>query len=491
MKTFKDKNFIPLTEIETQAFDEMRTPRIPSSYFKWLNQEILNKKTSPTQEIVAGRIGFAFGAIGTTVLFNLGVLFNEKLTEHWGLTHKQKNNMVKALSSLILIPRIALFGYSSKISFIDIVHEFSTDAPLPRKNNQPWIRRAARLGAYFCIGSTGIMHVYINYNYLTVSSSARYLIVPVATISGMLTILKPFLNKIDALFAKYSPGLSEETKLKRAALQYAMQKMLQVVRTYDFENFTNFHAQMSRSITLEEQIKEKWNILLSLAQNAQETTPSSSLRKWRGYAGSLTAVLASFGNVTLAYGVSKWLVGDEHIYYWFAITATLTFTFLCAPPTQRFFEGKQPSPNWSPNHAKLRTYSDCILTILAIFSSLPNAYWPLIEGKSIYEKFLGIPTIIALSVLYFINLRICLIELLDKIDRIYGHALAPELMDFYKRLESLPSAIAVLPDEEIDALISNDNRVEHPLLSLYHNRNSAIQHSSSAYLKGVFSCVSN
>jgi hypothetical protein len=480
MKTFKQLKEEEHHDIELA---DLNPPRQASEteFYHWFANEIINKSSTSKAEDVIGKIGFLFGAAGTIVIYNLGYLFGKNIAELLGMSPEASEAFAITLAMLILIPRIALSGNTAQFAFQSLYHTLHAHSHLPKKNNHAILRYSGKASALALAGTVSYVNSSINYFYLTTPMETRYALIAISAITSFLITIKPYFDAIDGSLAKNSPGDTEEVRTKRAALLHAVNGALQMLRTMDKEEVKSIRDEMSN----ERDPVNAFKTFVDLSYEADAPTPPSSFAKLRGILGWITAALAALTVIRATYRASEWITGTDELVPWLAFASVLTFTFLWAGPTQRIFQGIPSSPEWQNTHPILEYILAAISVILGIISSFPHAYWPLVEGESPLEKTLVGPAIASPGALYIVSLSDRLHRMLYSYDECQGENEINELVQFLKRLQTVPAAIANLPDEDILKLVPDENMVQHSLVTHYFNRTATQKALPTNAIKNV------
>jgi hypothetical protein len=152
----------------------------------------------------------------------------------------------------------------------------------------------------------------------------------------------------------------------------------------------------------------------------------------------------------------------------------LNTIILCTGPTKRYFEGKHSEPNWTLTHPWARVSIKYSAYVLGFLSSLGMSYWPLVNGQSIPEQLVAVPSTVSATALYEQNFKEMMSNGLDFYDSHVSQTSTVKHKAFLKLLESLPSIVKRLPDNQITAMIPATDGLEHPILIRYKTRNSPL-----------------
>lgn len=461
MPSFKSKDVHPQFSLHARPLDTDLPPARSevADFDHWLADEVFSQPQLSSAHQWLGFIGFLVGAVSALVVYYLAV----NLMKRFGAS----DEVASAVGVGVLVPRIALQGNALEDVVYKILHGSNQQHKLPQKNNQAVLRHSADAFVYVSSFALGVMGIYILWNNLPYNVIARGILTPSILLGNGIVNVQPFIDANQALFAKYSPGVTVETREKRAALISTLEVSLNEIKAKNNQEFEEFYRDMSSSMCSPEEAHSRWEKILnySLAPKQQPRPPKSNFTQARGYFGWLLSLLSSLTNIQISYAESVWLASVFHadeqsfvpsVGIISSFLCIVAYGVLCAGPTQEVFEYQTEKLGLEPSHAELRRAVVGISLILGALSAVPNASWPIILGTTWYEQSLAGPAFVSPASLYFDALNKRLNRWINAWDRHWGKTHTIDHMDFLDKLKTLPAAVAQLPDAHIDKLVSTE-----------------------------------
>ena len=456
---------IELTDLEKGTLDEMIGKEDP--FLEYFEAHIITPPTTHPLDQNLAIAAFLIGGMSAFVNFFIG----KKCARILGA----KSTLATSTGFGVVIPSIALEGNALHDFTLETMHQlFREKAKLPQKNNRRHLRRLAKSFVYISNIALGILAAYIHMNFLKAPLAVRYALLPGNFISNTVVNIQPFGQLFDDLFARYSPGLTDQTQLKRKILTASLTHALTRVHSYNEASFTAFYRAMTAPAKTPAEIKERWETLLKLDDQKNFTVLKKSLMtQIRGGVGILMSALCTLTNISVCYEAADWLAdvfGVDNIAFsettglFLSVLCSISYGVLCAGPTQRAFEGEDETLGWQPTHPTVRKCMKYIVSpVLGGLNAAVVAFWPLYFAHHTAEKALSGPAFVSAGALFRAALFLLLNRLIDAHDRWKGNATPSNHLQFLAALDTLTRAVAQLPDDMIEALLPN----EHPLFVAY------------------------